>query len=179
MNDEHNYHDKLHLNADPDTQRVESLLEAMGKTDRDAMPPDASARILDAVSQVFVPDPISIENQRDVVPAQTNGRRLNFRMTAAASIAAFVTLGIVVSQPWKSSGTLDTPIPSTNEASWTLASFEEDLDAFLALEDGIRDTHIDDAVADWELWAQTIEADITADSIANEFGLNESYEGAL
>ncbi len=177
MNDEHTNHDELHLHADPDTQRIESLLDAMGQSDRDAMGTDAHSRILDSVSQVFVPAPIAIDQTRAQSPEQSHGFRLDLRMAAAAAIAGFATLGIVISQPW-STGT-NTPAPTPNQGTWSLASFEEDLDVLLTLEDGLEDPHIDEAVADWELWAQTIESDLTADSLSDEFGLNDQYEGAL
>lgn len=179
MNDDHTNHDELHLHPDPDTQRIESLLDAMGERDREAMAPEAQARVLDAVSQVFAPAPLSIEQQRELMPERSGGSRWNFRMAAAAAIATFATLGIVISQPWQNTGGMISPAPSTNQGAWTLAAFEQELDAYYALEDELGGTQIDEAVADWELWAQTIESDFDSDSLADDLGFDDLYEGAI
>jgi hypothetical protein len=177
MNDEHTHHDELHLHADPDTQRIESLLDAMGRADRDAMSTEAQSRVLDSVSQVFAPAPIAIE--RGSPPEQASGAsRWNLRMAAAAAIATFATLGIVVSQPWKLGNQGSPTNPTPNTGAWTLASFEQDLDAFFALED--HDTgEIEEGVASWELWAQTIDTDFSTDSLADELGFSTNDDGAL
>lgn len=178
MNEDHTHHDKLHLHADPDTQRIESLLDAIGQSDRDAMTSDAEARILDSVSQVFAPTPIAIDRAGAQPSGQSQRFHFNLRMAAAAAIAGFATLGLVISQPW-STGTGTPETTSPNQGTWSLASFEEDLDVLLTLEDGLDDSQIEEAVADWELWAQTIEADMSADAFADEFGLGNQYEGAI
>lgn len=179
MNNDQPNHDELHLHPDPDTQRIESLLDAIGNADRDAMDPDSQARVLDAVSQVFAPAPIAIEQQGQATPQRSGDTRWSFRIATAAAIAGFATLGIVISQPWKNTSRPNTPAAAPNQGTWTLASFEADLNAYYALEDELSGTQIDEAVADWELWAQTIEADFNADTLADDLGLDDLYEGAI
>ncbi|MFG0313419.1 MAG: hypothetical protein ACF8LL_04445, partial [Phycisphaerales bacterium] len=62
--------------------------------------------------------------------------------------------------------------------AWTLASFDEVMDAYLPLYEHESDS-IDEAVASWELWAQTIESDLDAESINDEYGISDLHDGAL
>lgn len=172
MNDKHTNHDDLHLHADPEIEHIESLLDLLGEQDRDSMRPDQHARVLEAVSQVFAPAPISIER---AAPAQPRQRRWDLRVAAAAAIALMATLSVVVVKPW--ANTPVRPAPNGN-VNWSLASFEEDLDAYLAL-DELGDGSIAEAVADWELWAQTIETDFDTDLIGSELGISDLDNGAL
>ncbi|MEZ6165300.1 MAG: hypothetical protein R3B67_12805 [Phycisphaerales bacterium] len=180
MNDKHTNHDDLHLHADPEIERIESLLDLLGEQDRDSMRPDHQSRVLEAVSQVFAPAPISIEHTgtpqtQDQTQDQSREHRWDLRIAAAAAIALMATLSMVMVKPWAHS---PTNAPDNNSMSWSLASFEEDLDAYLAL-DELGDGSITEAVADWELWAQTIETDFDTDLIGRELGISDLDDGAL
>lgn len=172
-------HDDLHLHSDPETERVESMLDALASEDRDAMNPDRQSRVLESISQVFAPAPISIDRQLESASAPSSGSMWNFRIAAAALLATATTLGIVATQPWKT-GPLPTTSnqPASNQGTWSLASFEEDLDAYLSL-DELENDSIDEAVASWELWAQTIESDFDAGTINDEYGISDIQDGAI
>ncbi len=174
MNDKDTHHDELHLHADPQIERIESLLDTLGRRERDAMSPGVETRVLESVSRVFAPEPISIA---DASPAQQvrPRRRWSPRLAAAAAIALVATLSVVVVKPWASS----TPgVDSPNTPAWSLASFEEDLDAYLSLDEQ-DDDQIDEAVANWELWAQTIESDFAANQLDSDLGITGYNDGAL
>jgi hypothetical protein len=174
---EHNTDNKhpLHLNADPELSAIESLLDELGQADRDAMPAHIQSGLLEAVSGVFAPQPIAIERaiprQRPDRPAQA----WKFRVAAAAFLATATTLSIVAIKPWSS----PTPIQQdSGQSSWSLASFEQDFDAYLALEE-VGDDTLDDAVANWELWAQTIDTDFDSELLGSDLGLTDFNDGAL
>jgi len=175
----------LHLNTDPELGRIESMLDAMGQQDREAMDEEAHARVLGAVSDVFAPTPISIGQAQEQTPQP--GRSLSFtparyRAAAAALLATAATLGIVALQPWSNPATPPQPSPTANAVAntanaWSLASFEQDLDAYLALDD-VGNDQLDEAVADWELWAQTIDTEVEAMFLDPEL-LSELNDGAI
>lgn len=178
MTHDNTHHDDLHLHSDPDIERVESMLDALASEDRDAMTPTQQSRVLESVSHVFAPAPISLEQKRHEQVLETGSRRWNFRFAAAAALATVATLGIVATQPWKSGAPLPDSPSAANQGAWTLASFEEDIDAYLTLDEHESDS-IDEAVASWELWAQTIESDLDAESINDEYGISDLHDGAL
>ena len=175
MNNNDYNHDELHLHSDPELAGMESLLDELASQDQHAMSADAEARILDSVSQVFAPSPLQITEAPEPMTHSSSTSKWNFKIAAAALLATATTLSIVATQPWK------TAQPEPTDAStgaWTLASFEEDYDAFLELE-SVDDGEIEEAVASWELWAQTIESDFESDSFNEEFGITDFGNGAL
>ncbi len=178
MTYDNTHHDDLHLHSDPDIERVESLLDALASEDRDAMTTAQQSRVLESVSQVFAPEPISLEQRRHEQIHTSASRKWNFRFAAAAALATVTTLGIVATQPWKSGAPLPDSSSAPNQGAWTLASFEEDIDAYLTLDEH-ESNSIDEAVASWELWAQTIESDLDVDSLNDEYGISELHDGAL
>ena len=157
----HDQDNQLHLHGEPELEQLSQLLDQIAQRDRDAMPDSVNANILEAVSAVFAPEPIAIEPAilTNEASQQRSGSAWKFRFAAAALLATATTLSIVATQPWSSgsgSPSADQPSPAS---TWSLASFEQDLDAYLSLED-VGDDQLDDAVADWELWAQTLDADV-------------------
>lgn len=186
---EHDNTNPLHINTDPELGRIESMLDTLGQQDREAMDEQAHARVLGAVSGVFAPTPISIERAKRQTP--TPGRApmvapAKYRAAAAALLATAATLGIVALQPWSNPAPVPQPVPTANAApnagpnvanTWSLASFEQDLDAYLALED-VGNDQLDEAVADWELWAQTIDTEVDAMFLDPDL-LGELNDGAI
>lgn len=172
----------LHLHADPELKRVESMLDALGQHERECMDEQAHSRVLGAVSGVFAPKPISIEDAQHRASDAGSGSWLTaarYRTAAAALLATAATLTIVAFQPWSSPATQPQPAPTANANAnaWSLASFEQDLDAYLALET-LGTDRLDEAVADWELWAQTIDTEVDAMSINHEL-LGDLNDGAI
>lgn len=178
MTHDNTHHDDLHLHSDPDIERVESMLDALASEDRDAMTPAQQSRVLESVSHVFAPAPISLEQKKSEQVSASGSRRWNLRFAAAAALATATTLSIVATQPWKSGAPLPESPTSASQGVWTLASFEEDIDAYLTLDEHESDS-LDEAVASWELWAQTIESDLDADSLNDEYGISDLHDGAL
>lgn len=162
MNDQHNDNtNHLHLQGDPELEGISSMLDALGQSDRSAMSEQSEARLLEAISGVFTPAPIAIAQaqQAQAASAQRSGV-WKFRIAAALLLGASATLGLLATQPWSASGPLQ-PVQQAPQSTLSLTSFEQDIDAYLALEE-VGDDHLDEAVADWELWAQTIDADVEA-----------------
>ena len=176
MNDKHTNHEDLHLHTDPETERIESLLDALGSQDREAMSAQRQERVLEGISKVFAPEPIAIDQAPPVPAPHAKGSAWRWRYAAAAALAMAATLGIVISQPWHGSAAPDPVAP--NQGAWTLASFEQDLDAYMSMDQLETDT-IDEAVANWEIWAQTIETEFDSDAISHEFGIADFQNGAL
>ena len=175
MNNNDYNHDELHLHSDLELAGMESLLDELASQDQQAMSTDAEARILDSVSQVLAPSPLQISEAPEPISHSSTSSKWNFKIAAAALLATATTLSIVATQPWKNAQPVaDTP----NAGAWTVASFEEDYDAFLELE-SVGDGEIEEAVASWELWAQTIESDFESDSFSDEFGITDLGNGAL
>jgi hypothetical protein len=172
MNDKYTNHDDLHLHSDPEIERIESLLDLLGEQDRQAMQPEQESRVIEAVSQVFAPPPLSINQPAQ---PQASEQRWDARLAIAAVVALMATLSIVAVKPW--AGSPNAPKQNDN-VNWSLASFEEDIDAYLAL-DELGDGSIAEAVADWEVWAQTIETDFDSDLLGSELGISDFDDGAL
>jgi len=177
MNDHTNDNtNPLHLHGDPEVERIESMLDALGQADRDAMPAHTHARMLEAVSGVFAPAPISIaQAEQEQTKLVQRSPAWKFRIAAAMFLATATTLGIVAVQPWSSGPTQ--PAPTDSTSTWSLASFEQDFDAYLAL-DEVGDDQLDEAVADWELWAQTIDTDVDASYLDQDL-FGEPTDGAI
>lgn len=183
MNEQHNDNtNPLHLSTEPELQEIESLLEAMGRADRAAMSQNANARMLEAVSAVFAPQPISLEaahQQAEPILAASSSSggsaRWKLRIAAAFVMVSGVTLSLLVLKPWAMQ---PTETPASNTGTWSLASFEEDLDAYLAL-DEVGDESLDEAVTNWELWAQTIDTSIDTELLGSGIGLSDLSDGAL
>lgn len=178
MNEQHDdTTNPLHLNTEPELQEIEYLLDAIGRADRASMPDQSNARVLEAVSGVFAPLPISIKQATQPVAFSSRvSPRWKLRIAAALVLVSGLTLGLVVLQT--PLATNIHPEPGTN--AWTLASFEQDLDAYLALEE-VGDDSLDEAVANWELWAQTIDTDFDTELLGSglSIGLTDLRDGAL
>lgn len=172
----------LHLHTDPELERIESMLDALGQHERACMDEQAHSRVLSAVSGVLAPKSISIEDiphRASAVGSRSWFTATRYRTAAAAILATAATLTIVVFQPWSSPDTQPQPAPNANANAnaWSLASFEQDLDAYLALET-LGTDRLDEAVADWELWAQTIDTEVDAMSLDHEL-LGDLNDGAI
>ncbi|PCI11237.1 hypothetical protein COB72_01465 [bacterium] len=172
-NDHTNNNADLHLHDDPDHTQMVSMLDLLAKQDGDAMPRGLESRVLDAISKTIAPAPIAFA--QPTPPARTSGV-WSLRYAAAAVLATGTTLVIVGTQPWASSSA----IPAVEIT--LAASIDEDFDAFFALEP-LDDGGLDDAVTEWELWAQTIDAELdpSLDGLLDESGWYESTldDGAL
>lgn len=177
MNKQHNDDtNPLHLGTEPELIEIESLLDALGQADREAMSEQTNIRALEAVSDVFVPAPISIDHQQAKSDALEHHSPLwKLRIAAGLLLVTGVTLSLIVIKPWASQQVVT---PENNTGAWSLASFEQDLDAYLALEE-VGDDSLDDAVANWELWAQTIDTDIDTELLGSGIGLTDLSDGAL
>ncbi len=188
MNDQH--HDNtnpLHLGTDPQLAEIESLLDAMGQADRDSMPERVRTQTLEAISRVYAPAPIAIDRADELQEhqPQATGRSVmwKLRIAAALTLTTAVALSLVATKPWvgpapapADQGPLATKV--TQKPAWNLVSFEQDLDAYLALEE-VGDDALDDAVANWELWAQTIDTDFDTELLGSGIGLTDLTDGAL
>ena len=177
MNDHSNDNtNPLHLSNVPELQGIESMLDQLGRHDRDAMPEGTHERVLEAVSGVFTPQPIAID-QAPRMHAQSvtaGSAAWKWRIAAGLLLASATTLTLVMTQPWASSSD---SIPA-NTGSWSLTSFEQDLDAYLAL-DEVGDAQLDEAVADWELWAHTIDHDLDNELLGSDLSLIDLNDGAI
>lgn len=176
MNTNHDDNNPLHLTNEPELQQIESMLDAMGQADRDAMSHQSHDRVLEAISGVFAPAAISIEQAQPSAGSYSqSSARWKLRAAAAVLLVTGVSLSLLVIKPW-STTTISTP--QSNAGTWTLASFEQDLDAYMAL-DEVGDESLDDAVANWELWAQTIDTDLDTELLGSGLGLTDLNDGAL
>jgi len=93
------------------------------------------------------------------------------RYAAAAMLAMGATVALVATQPW------NTNSPTNDEHFIAMASFEQNLDAFFALED-VEDGNLSEAMTEWEIWSQTVDAEI--DTGLSDFEWFETGEdGAL
>lgn len=179
MNEHTNPHEnpKLHLHADPRIQEMKSMLDRLARRDGEAMPPGATARLMEAVSGAMAPAPIVIERAQaersDRAPGRGIGR---LRYAAGALLATGVTLTILAARTWDSSP----PVPErpASNGNWSLASFERDLDEYLDLET-VDDGRLSDAVAEWEIWAQAVGTDIESSMYGGDLYTPTSDEGAL
>ncbi|MFG0245252.1 MAG: hypothetical protein ACF8MF_04270 [Phycisphaerales bacterium JB052] len=161
MNEQHNDNtNPLNLQGDPELEGIHSMLDALGQADRSAMSEQSEARVLEAISGVFAPAPIAITQSTPAAPTSAHQPKVwKYRIAAALLLGASATLGLLATQPWASNPMQ--PSPQAPQSTLSLTSFEQDIDAFLALEE-VGDDQLDEAVADWELWAQTIDADVEA-----------------
>ena len=176
MNDHENQlnaNSQLHLHGDPETERMESLIDQLAEQDRQSMPAGASARLLEAVSEVCAPEPISIQRAEAPIGSGRGGITWKIRVAAAMLLATGTTLTIVISQPWSSGQST----PST-ASSWSLASFEQDFDAYLTL-DEIGDEQLSDAMTEWELWAQSVDTEIDSGMYNDDWDTAQPSDGAL
>lgn len=179
MNDHHDQHEhtELYLQGDPESQALDRELQRLGQHERDAMPDGAGARILDAVSKTMAPAPISIQENgptRAARPMPTPSP-WSIRVAAAALLATASTLLIVAALR---TGAAQPP-SSPTAPGFSLASFEQDLDAYLSLEPVDGGEELTEAVTDWELWAQSLDTEI--DTALYGLDLTEPFEddGAL
>jgi len=187
MNDfEHNTNDpELHLRGDVEAQDIEALLDRLGQADRDAMSPEVRGRTLDAVSGVLVPAPIALKTpERGSAGA---GRMWRFRIAAAALLATGTTVVVVGLQASNSAPEQAPPIATgtpgpaqapQNDSGWTLASFERDLDEYFELDASLDDGDLTEAVTEWEIRAQAVDADLDASIYGYELGGLDG-EGAI
>lgn len=168
-NDHTNKHGDLHLHDDPELAQTESLLDLMGKQDRDSMPIGLESRVLDAISKTIAPAPLTIAQASTT---NTTSRFWSLRYAAAAVLATGTTLVIVGTQPWAS------PIGNTQPAIALVSLVESDLDAFFALE-SMDDGNLAEAVTDWEFWAQSVDTEIDSSLSGYDWGDFTSDDGAL
>jgi hypothetical protein len=178
MNEHNNENtNPLHLSNDPELQGIESMLEQLAQSDRDAMPDQANTRVLEAISGVYAPQPIAIEQAQQIhtQSISTLTSVWKWRIAAGLLLVSVASLGLVITQPWAT--TLDA-MPTNTDTSWSLTSFEQDLDAYLAL-DAVGDDQLDEAVADWELWAQTIDQSFDTELLGSDLSLIDLNDGAI
>jgi hypothetical protein len=158
----------LHLHDDPEIAQTESLLDLLAKQDASSMPADLELSVLDSISSIIAPAPIEIP--QPCVPA-TSGKFWSLRLAAAAALATGTTLVIVGTQPWASNTGGSLP-------EVTLASFEQDLNAFFELE-SVDDGNLSEAVSEWEIWAQSVDMEIDSSLIGLEWDEPIWDDGAL
>ena len=171
MNDDHNnLPPELHLHDDPEHTQMESLLELLAKQDAQTMPSGLETRVLESISHTFAPPPLSMTPP--IESTLTSGL-WSLRYAAAAILATGTTLLIVGTQPWASS-----PHSGPNQPTIALASLEQDLDAYFALE-SMDDGNLAEAVTDWEFWAQSIDTDIDSSISGYDWDEYTSDDGAL
>lgn len=169
--DNHQNSDKiheLHLHNNPEIAHTESLLDQLAKQDADAMPIGLESRVLDSISATIAPAPIVIN------PPDKSGKASKFwalRLAAAAALATGTTLVIVGTQPWNS-------MKTTPPVGFELAAFEQDLDAYFALET-VDDGNLSDAVTEWEIWAQSVDTEIDSTLIGLDWDEPTWDDGAL
>ncbi len=179
MNEHTNDHENpnLHLH-DPRIREMETLLESLGRQDRDAMPQGATARLMEAVSDAMAPGPIAIDRAQTAQPEPARWRRMDGARYAAALLAAGATLAIIAARPWRSPPPSPSPADPATSGSWSLASFERDLDEYLELE-AADDGQLSGAVTEWEIWAQAVDTEIESSMYGGDLYAPATDEGAL
>ncbi len=181
-NNHSNHTPDLHLQDDPALMETQSLLESLAQHDRASMPTGLESRVLDSVAHTFAPAPISIvpvdqSAGSEDIPYQSerfSSKVWSLRIAAAAVLATGTTLMIVGAQPWQSSSHTDNP----SAAEISLASFEQDLEDYFALET-IDDGNLSEAVTDWEIWAQSVDTEIDSTLLELEWAETIYDDGAL
>lgn len=168
-NESTNEHNDLHLSSDPQLAKTESLLDLLAQQDRSAADDGLEARVLESVSKVIAPPPLSIASP--MAPAAVTAdasaspsKAWPLRFAAAAMLAMGATITLVATQPWSTNSTIN------QGGDIALTSFEQDLDAFFALEE-LEDGNLSEAVTAWEIWAQTVDTEI--DTSLSGIGLTD------
>lgn len=158
----------LHLHDDSEFAQTQSLLNMLGDQDAQAMPEGMNERLLEAIGKTITPAPIAIPPANH---SQRADSRWSMRIAAAAVLATSATLVIVGSKPWATT-------QSPDMASMTLASLEQDLDAYFSLEE-IDVGKLDEALTEWELWAQSVDTELDAEFAEYGWSDLETMDGEL
>mgnify|MGYP003123251804 CR=1 FL=1 len=164
-----NEHNDLHLSDDQEIAQTETLLDLLAQQDRSAADDGLEGRVLESVSKVIAPPPLSIASPDEpaatpAAPSASLSKAWPLRYAAAAMLAMGATVTLVATQPWS----MNSPANDGHEIA--LASFEQDLDAFFALEE-LEDGNLSEAVTEWEIWAQTLDTEI--DTSLSGIGLTD------
>jgi hypothetical protein len=160
----------LHLHDDPAHQEMESLLDSLAERERGSMPAGLESRVLDSIGRAVAPAPIAISSSES---ASSPVGFASLRFAAAAAILMGTSVVLWSTQPWATNTG-----GATNSGVTLVASLDQDLDAFFALE-SLDDGALSEAVTDWEIWAESVDTDIDTTLVSFDWFESAADDGAL